>query len=145
LPVTKIAEVQMRAVAVVLVGMMLSQPLTAQAWGDSVRVYLESGEVIQGRLLDIEQDTVTVRWQFDERILTSVQKLEVWRPRNAAIDISLGTVAWGIFGWSQSWGDGEPVTGSTTGDVLLGAGIGLLGAVMVHQIWPGRWKRVDFP
>jgi hypothetical protein len=81
-------------------------------------------------LLAIDAQAVTFRSGTTIRTMPHVMGIEVWRPRNHAVDIAVSAVLFGL------------LASQMREDPLLGAGVGAAGGVVQALLWPGRWHRV---
>lgn len=127
--------------------------------GDKVRVSTEDdGAWTAGQLVGLEGDTLSIAKGVEELHyrLGEIQQAERWEPRNPAWTL-IGTTAGGTVGMLSSglFGDTDDcafdgpdcpwITGSAGGDAAVGAGLGLVGGLVVWAVDQGDWKKWEIP
>lgn len=110
----------------------LATALPAQQPGDSVRVWNGPGSNMVGRLIRADSLAVVFREGAGERTVprSEVLRVDVWKPRNHAVEIAIDAVLGGLI--ASSWEQ----------DPLVGAGAGVMLGVASVSLWPGRWRRI---
>lgn len=123
-------------------------PAAAQAPGDSLRIRLgPSADWQAGRYVRTDTAGLILRVGMTDQPyqLRSIVRAEVWKKRNALVNIlgstAIGGAVWGIGNEIDS--DRAPVTGTKGGDIMLGAGVGALIGVISVLVSPGSWKQIS--
>ena len=120
-----------------------------QVRGDSIRVRLNDGQLLEGELLSLDSVSIGVRRQSDNYTfpMGGIREVEVWDRKSRLREIGLRGVG-GAFGmWMLSreflWGEtARPVTGSVAGDVAVGAAAGAVIGFALLRKSPGEWKEI---
>lgn len=143
----------------------LTTVTTAQAQedvtlGDKVRVSTEGdGAWTEGQLTGVENDTLSIAKGVEELHyrLGEIQAAERWDARDPAL-LLLSTTAGGAVGfWAPSALSGDTddcefdgpdcpyITGSSGGELAVGAGLGLVSGLVIWAVDPGDWTEWEVP
>ena len=78
--------------------------------------------------------------------LDQVQGIDRWKPRNKAVTLLTALIASiGTEAFLQAIDpNADHLTGSSSGDYAVAAGLGVVGGVIINLVWPGRWHRYDY-
>lgn len=140
--------VALKRVLPVLALAVLAMPtgVEAQSTGDSVRVATVTGWQ-HGRFVSWEPNGVTIQDVLGDRHelpLPESGEIDVWKPRNLALDLLLGAVG-GFALWAALYDEDRAWTDSRWGDAAIGAAGTTVIALGFHAIWPGRWSGTRHP
>jgi hypothetical protein len=134
--------------ALMLLGLVIpANGLAAQTWGDSIRVRTFANAAWQhGTLVGGNSMTLVLREQSQQRAypLANLRRVDVWKRKNAAVEIFVRGAVWGA-GWALGAAidkDHRAITGSRGGDAAAAAGAGMLVGAVSLAMTPGKWYRL---